>query len=211
MKTTHALAVVLISLPTLSCNDLKTREIERQRAELDATKAELARVRAESQQSRDELIQALADAQAARTELARLKGEPPPKPAPRPTELTTAPIEERLASLRASYDKNEINVSEWGSLKAKVIESLPKDLPATEKRTLGQRLLDLRKAYDSNAVNVNEWGSAKAKVIAQVPSPRAPAPALERELADLRKAYDANAINVNEWTQAKVEVAKWAK
>jgi hypothetical protein len=213
MKTTRALAgaVVLVSLPALGCNDLKTREIERQRAELEATKAELVRVRAEAQQSRDELIQALADAQAARTELARLKGEPAPKPAARPTEPEAAPVEQRLTSLKANYDKNAVDINEWTRMKARVIESIPADLPITDKRSLGQRLIDLKGCYDKNAVDINEWTKAKAKLVVQVPSLRAPAPSLDREISELKKAYDANAVDINEWTKAKAEVMKWAK
>jgi hypothetical protein len=82
---------------------------------------------------------------------------------------------------------------------------------AGDKRTLGQRLIDLKGAYETSAITINEWSTAKAKLIAQVPSPRAPAPVLDRELTDLKKAYDATAMTINEWTQAKAEVAKWAK
>ena len=212
MKNKHLfVAAVFVSMPTLGCNDLKTREIERQRAELEATKAELDRTRAEAQQSRDELIQALADAQAARTELARLKGEPPPKLAPRPTGPEAAPVEQRLASLKANYDKSAIDINEWVRMKARVIESIPTEVSVTDKRSLGQRLVDLKGAYDRNTMDINEWTKAKAKLIAQVPSPRAPAPSLDHELSELKRAYDANAVDINEWTRAKAEVMKWAK
>lgn len=212
MKNKHLfVAAAFFSLLTLGCNDLKTREIERQRAELEATKAELARVRAEAQQSRDDLIQALADAQAARTELARLKGEPPPKPVTRPSDPNAAPVEQRLTSLRANYDKNAIDINEWTRMKARLIDSIPSEVSITDRRTLGQRLIDLKKCYDANAVDINEWTRAKAKLIAQVPSPRAPTPSLDHELGELKRAYDASAVDVNEWTRAKGEVMKWAK
>ena len=77
-------------------------------------------------------------------------------------------------------------------MKAKVLDSIPKEVSAADKRTLGQRLIDLKGAYETSAINVNEWTTAKAKLIAQVPSPRAPV--LDRELTELKKAYDANAM-----------------
>lgn len=205
-------AVVVASLTASGCSDPKAREIERQRVELETTRAELARARAEAEVARAELIQALTDAQVARTELARLRGEPPPPPvAPRKTESEFVPLEQRFASLKANYDRGAIHSGEWSQLKAKVLDSIPKDLPFNEKRTLGQRLIDLKGAYESSAIMSSEWSTAKAKLIAQVPAPRMPAPVLDRELGDLKKAYDAGAILSSEWTQAKAEVSKWAK
>src|SRR5262245_5726767 len=98
-------AVVLGMLSAIGCNDPTARELAQQRAELEATKAELARVRAEAQASRDELIQALADAQMARNELARMRNEPVPPPPSRKTEPDAAPLDQRLASLKANYDR----------------------------------------------------------------------------------------------------------
>jgi hypothetical protein len=205
-------AVVLASLVTAGCNDPKAREIERQRVELEATKAELARARAEADAARADLVAVMAETHIAKTELARLRGEPAPAvPTPRKTEPEATPLEQRFASLKALYDKNAVNVNEWTQMKAKILDGIPKEVSAADKRTLGQRLIDLKGAYETSAIHVNEWTTAKSKLIAQVPSPRAPAASLERELTDLKKAYDASAIHVNEWTQAKAEVAKWAK
>jgi len=214
MNKTPALvvAVVLASLPGLGCTDQKAREIDRLRVELEAARTESARAHAEAEEARVQLVHALADAQAARIELARLKGEPVPAPAnlrtPAPGQ---EPIEKRLASLKANYDKGAVNINEWQQMKAKLIETIPTELPASERRSLGQRLIDLKAVYENSAININEWQTVKTKVIAQVPSPRAPAPLLDKELSDLKRAYDASALNINEWTEAKAQVAKWAR
>ena len=204
-------AVVLVSLPGLGCTDPKAREIERLRAEAEAAREESVRARAEAEAVRAELVQALADAHIARTELARLKGEPPPAVKPRTVEPEVVTIEKRFASLKANYENSAININEWHQMKAKLIEGIPTQLPASERRSLGQRLIDLKAVYDAGALNINEWTTVKAKVIAQVPSPRTPAPVLDKELAELKRAYDASAMTINEWTQAKAQVAKWAK
>jgi hypothetical protein len=204
------IALVLASLPAIGCSDPKAREIERLRAELEAARADASRARVDAEASRADLVHALAEAEVARAELARMRGEPVPV-SPRTPAPEATPLEQRFASLKANYDKNAINVNEWGRMKATILNDIPQEVSPTDKRTLGQRLIDLKGAYDSNAINVNEWGTAKGKLIAQVPSLRSPAPALDRELAELKRAYDGNAINVNEWTRAKGEVAKWAR
>ena len=178
---------VLAVLVAAGCTDPKAREIERQRVELEATKAELARAAPRRTRPGPTWSQAMADAHIARTELAKLRGEPAPAP-PRKIDPAAAPLEQRFASLKALYDKNAITVNEWTQMKAKVLDGIPKEVSAADKRTLGQRLIDLRGAYDTSAVNVNEWTTAKARLIAQVPSPRAPAPVLDRELTELKKA-----------------------
>lgn len=203
--------VVLVVLASVGCSDPRAREVERLRAEAEASRAETVRARAEAEVARAELVQALAEAQIARTELARLKGEPPPpRPAPRTTEPGSEPLETRFASLKANYDKGAIQSTEWSQLKTKVIEGIPTTVPASDRRTLGQRLIDLRAAYDTGAIQSNEWAQIKAKLIVQRPLAGRPA-ALDRELEDLKKAYDAGAIQSNEWTQAKAEVIKWAR
>ena len=204
-------AVVLTSLAATGCPDQKAREIDRLRAETEAARAEAERARAEAEATRAELVHALAEAQVARTELARLRGEPvPPAPGPR-AEPAAEPIEKRFAALKANYDKSTINLSEWGQLKARVIDGIPKEVPIGEKRTLGQRLIDLHAAYNSSAISLSEWGTVKGKLIAQAPAPRAPALNLDKELGDLKRAYDASAISLSEWNQAKANVTRWAR
>src|SRR4051794_30878056 len=140
-------AVVLGSL-VAGCSDPKAREIERQRVELEATKAELARARAEADAARADLVAVMAEAHIARTELAKLRGEPAPAvPAPRKPEPEATALEQRFASLKALYDKNAVNVNEWTQMKAKVLDTIPKEVSAADKRTLGQRLIDLKGAY----------------------------------------------------------------
>src|SRR5947209_19073334 len=77
-KQSNRLLLLALLAVAAGCNDPKTREIERLRADLEASRADAARARAEADAARADLVQALADAQVARPGPARLKGEPVP-------------------------------------------------------------------------------------------------------------------------------------
>jgi hypothetical protein len=204
--------ILAVAVLAAGCHDPKAQEVERLRAEAEASRAEAARARAEADLARAELVQALADAQVVRAELARLRGEPVATVTPRlPAPDAGVPLEQRFLKLKASYDKGEILSNEWTQLKTKVIDGIPAEVPAAEKRTLGQRLIDLKSAYDGSALLSGEWAAAKTKVIAQKPAAGRLTASLDRELEDLKKAYDGGAVLSSEWAQAKAEVTKWAK
>jgi hypothetical protein len=204
MKLTSpaVLAVVMALFASSGCNDPRNAERDRLRAETDAAKAEQARTRAEMELVRAELARTTAELVRARAELDLREGR---RPEPEPAAIS---VEKQFTSLHANYSKNAITLGEWTTLKAKVIEQIPKTVPPSDRRTLGQRLIDLHACYSGNAITLSEWTEAKAKLIAQKPSPAAPATSLDTELGDLQRAYANNSVTLGEWTDAKAAVAK---
>ncbi|HEX3147706.1 MAG TPA: hypothetical protein VHR66_06455 [Gemmataceae bacterium] len=201
-----AMVSFVAAIALTGCHDPRNAERDRFKAEADAARAEQARTTAEMEVLRAELVRTTAELVRARAELDLIAGRRP-EPLPLPAPETTS-IEKQFSTLHANYNKGAITLGEWGTLKTKVIEQIPKTIFPTDRRTLGQRMIDLHGSYNASDITLGEWGQVKTKLIAQLPSPGMAGPNLDTELGDLKRAYDANAMTLGEWTEAKAMVAK---
>ena len=104
-------------------------------------------------------------------------------------------MQERLDSLKKSYDENIINESTHADLKEDIVNGYNRD-----KVYVGDRLLSLKKAYDYNAISIEEYQEVLEDII---DGDRKSKPLVGIELIKLKETYNKKLINMQEYASFK--------